>query len=252
MCAMSIQSPEDLAGLKAIGKIVALVLEAMAKAVRAGITTAELDLIAAGELARWGAEPSPTLVYGFPGASCISLNSQVVHGIPSERAPVAAGDLVKLDLTAQKDGYVADAAVTVAVPPASSTARRLAECAQNAFDRARSVARAGNRISAIGRAVEKEAHAAGFEVLRHWCGHGVGRSIHEPPEVPNFEDKSNPALLTEGLVITIEPIITAGIDKSCVSPDGWTVVTADNALSAHYEHTLVITRSEPILITALQ
>ena len=249
---MSIQSPDDLAGLQAIGRIVALTLQAMARGVRPGITTAELDLIAARELARWGAESSPALVYGFPGASCISLNSQVVHGVPSPHTTVQAGDLVKLDLTAQKDGYVADAAITVAVPPASLTARRLAECAQAAFECARSVARAGNRISAIGRAVEREASDAGFEVLRQWCGHGVGRTIHEPPEVPNFEDRSNPAVLSDGLVITIEPIVTAGIDKSFVTSDGWTVVTADRALSAHYEHTVVITRGEPILLTAVQ
>jgi methionyl aminopeptidase len=211
---MSIQSPEDLAGLQAIGRIVALTLQAMARAVRPGITTAELDLTAARELERWGAESSPAQVYGFPGASCISLNSQVVHGVPSLDATVKAGDLVKLDLTAQKNGYVADAAVTVAVPPAGLTARRLAECAQSAFERGRSAAKAGNRISAIGRAVEKEVHSCGFEVLRQWCGHGVGRTIHEAPEVPNFEDRHNPAELNEGLVITIEPIITAGIDNS--------------------------------------
>lgn len=249
---MSIQSPEDLAGLQAIGRIVALTLQVMARAVRPGVTTAELDLIAARELARWGAESSPARVYGFPGASCISLNSQVVHGVPNPGLTVQTGDLVKLDLTAQKDGYVADAALTVAVPPASLTARRLAQCAQAAFESARSVARAGNRISAIGRAVEKEVHAAGFEVLRQWCGHGVGRTIHERPEVPNFEDRRSSAVLTEGLVITIEPIITAGIDKSFVSSDGWTVVTADQALAAHYEHTVVITRGEPMVLTALQ
>lgn len=248
---MSIQTPEELAGLRAIGRIVALTLQAMARAVRPGITTAELDLVAARELAAQGAEPSPALVYGFPGASCISLNSQVVHGVPSARTRVDAGDLVKLDLTAQKDGYVADAAITVAVPPASLTARRLAQCAQSAFERARSVARAGNKISAIGRAVEKDVRDAGFEVLRQWCGHGVGRTIHESPEVPNFEDRSNPAVLSEGLVITIEPIVTAGIDKSFVSSDGWTVVTADGALSAHFEHTVVITPAEPILVTAI-
>jgi methionyl aminopeptidase len=248
---MSIQSPEDLAGLQAIGRIVALTLQVMARAVRPGVTTAELDRIAARELARWGAESSPALVYGFPGTSCISLNSQVVHGVPNPGLTVQTGDLVKLDLTAQKDGYVADAALTVAVPPASLTARRLAQCAQAAFESARSVARAGSRISAIGRAVEKEVHAAGFEVLRQWCGHGVGRTIHERPEVPNFEDRRSSAVLTEGLVITIEPIITAGIDKSFVSSDGWTVVTADQALAAHYEHTVVITRGEPMVLTAL-
>ena len=249
---MSIQSPEDLAGLQAIGRIVALALQAMAQAVRPGIATAELDEIANRELTRWGAQSSPTLVYGFPGASCISLNAQVVHGIPSAVRTVEPGDLVKLDLTAQKNGYVADAALTVAVSPASSTAVRLADCARSAFERARTVACAGNRISAIGRAVEKEVRDCGFDVLRQWCGHGVGRTIHEAPEVPNFEDRFNPAVLTEGLVITIEPIVTAGVDKSYVSSDGWTVVTADGALSAHHEHTVVITRSQPIVLTALQ
>ena len=249
---MSIQSPEDLAGLEAIGRIVALTLQAMGQAVRPGITTGELDAITAKELAHWGAEPSPALVYGFPGSSCISLNAQVVHGVPSPDRRVEPGDLVKLDLTAQKDGYVADAAVTVAVPPASLTARRLADSARSAFDRARSVARAGSKISAIGRAVEKEVRDCGFEVLRQWCGHGIGRTIHEAPEVPNFEDRLNPTLLSEGLVITIEPIVTAGVDKSYLSSDGWTVLTADGALSAHHEHTVVITRSQPIVLTALQ
>lgn len=248
---MSIESPDDLAGLQAIGRIVALALQAMSRAVQPGISTAELDELAAGELARWGAESSPALVYGFPGASCISLNSEVVHGVPKPECRVSAGDLVKLDLTAQKDGYVADAAVTVAVPPAGLTARRLAECAQSAFHRGRAAARAGNKVSAIGRAVEKETRDCGFEVLRQWCGHGVGRTIHEAPEVPNFEDRSNPTVLSEGMVITIEPIVTAGLDRSFVSSDGWTVVTADQALSAHYEHTVVITRNEPILLTAL-
>jgi methionyl aminopeptidase len=249
---MSIQTPEELAGLQAIGRIVALTLQAMAEAVRPGISTAELDEIAARELARRGASPSPALVYGFPGAACIGLNAQVVHGIPNRDTRVAAGDLVKLDVTAQKDGYVADAAVTVAVPPASLTARRLCDCARSAFERARGAARAGNRISAVGRAVEKEVRDCGFEVLRQWCGHGVGRAIHEAPEVPNFEDRSNPAELSDGLVITIEPIVTAGMDKSHVSADGWTVITGDGALSAHYEHTVVITPSQPIVVTALE
>ena len=229
----------------------ALTLQAMSRAVRPGVSTAELDAIAAGELARWGAAASPALVYGFPGASCISLNSEVVHGVPNSESKVKAGDLVKLDLTAQKDGYVADAAVTVAVPPANQTARRLAECAQSAFQRGWAVARAGNKVSAIGRAVEKETRACGFEVLRQWCGHGVGRQIHEPPQVPNFEDRSDPTMLSEGMVITIEPIVTAGVDRSFMCSDGWTVITADHALSAHYEHTVVITRNEPILLTAL-
>jgi methionyl aminopeptidase len=246
---MCIESPEELEGLQKIGRIVALTLQAMQRAVRPGITTAELDEIAGRELAQQGAEPSPSLVYGFPGVSCISVNSQVLHGIPDRESIIRPGDLVKLDLTAQKDGYVADAAVSVAVPPCEARTKDLTDCARGAFRRAMRAARAGNRVSEIGRAIEAEVSRCGFDVLREWCGHGVGRKIHEYPQVPNFNDRSNRAVLIEGMVITVEPVVTAGTDASFVCPDGWTVVTADGALSAHYEHTMVITRGEPLLMT---
>jgi methionyl aminopeptidase len=249
---MSIESPEDLSGLREIGAIVALTLQAMARAIEPGVSTRDLDRVAEAELARHGAQSSPPLVYGFPGASCISLNAQVIHGIPSHTITVRPGDLVKLDLTAQKNGYVADAALTIAVPPVSPTARRLRDCAQSAFERAMTAARAGNRVSAIGRAVEKEVKACGLDVLRQWCGHGIGRTIHEDPTVPNFDSPSNPAVLREGMVITVEPVITAGRDKSLLCRDGWTVITADGALSAHYEHTIVITAGDPIIVTSAQ
>jgi methionyl aminopeptidase len=248
---MSIESPEDLSGLREIGAIVASTLQVMAAAVAPGISTRDLDLIAAAELARQGAESSPPLVYGFPGTACISLNSQVIHGVPRSSVRVRPGDLVKLDLTAQKNGYVADAAFTIAVAPVGPTARRLRDCAQSAFERAMTVARAGNRVNAIGRAVEKEVKSWGLDVLRQWCGHGVGRTIHEDPAVPNFDDRTNQGVLREGMVITVEPVLTAGIDRSLLTRDGWTVVTADGALSAHYEHTIVITASAPIILTAL-
>ncbi len=246
---MSIESQRDLEGLQCIGRIVGEILRVLREAVRPGITTAELDAIAARELAARGAQSSPALVYGFPGACCISVNDEVVHGVPGARV-IAPGDIVKLDLTAQKDGYVADAAVTIPLEPASVTSRRLAACARSAFQKALGVARAGNKVSAIGRAVEREVRDCGFEVLRQWCGHGVGRSIHEAPTVPNYYDPYDREILTEGLVITIEPIITAGRDTSYVADDGWTVVTGDGALSAHYEHTIVITKSDPIVLTA--
>ena len=246
---MSIHSAEELAHLRAIGSIVAQTLQKMEAAVRPGITTGELDDVARREFEKHGAQSSPVAVYNFPGMTCISVNSQVVHGIPG-RTTLRAGDLVKLDVTAQKDGYVADAAVTVAVEPAAVTSKRLAECARSAFKKALGAARAGNRVSAIGRAVEREVKDCGFEVLRQWCGHGVGRSIHEAPTVPNYYDPKDREVLTEGLVITIEPIITAGRDTSYVSDDGWTVVTGDGALAAHHEHTIVITRGEPIVLTA--
>ncbi len=246
---MSIHSAEELAHLRAIGSIVAGTLRKMAAAVHPGITTAELDEIAKREFEKQGAQSSPVAVYNFPGATCISVNSEVVHGIPGGTT-LRAGDLVKLDVTAQKDGYVADAAISVTVEPASVTSKRLAACAQSAFQKALGAARAGNRVSAIGRAVEREVKDCGFEVLRQWCGHGVGRSIHEAPTVPNYYDPGDRELLTEGLVITIEPIITAGRDTSYVSDDGWTVITGDGALSAHHEHTIVITKGAPIVLTA--
>ena len=246
---MSIRSQSEFEGLKRIGRIVRLTLDAVAAAVRPGITTAELDAIGARVLAEHGAESAPPKVYGFPGALCISVNDEAIHGIPGTRA-IRPGDLVKLDLVASKDGFYADAAVTVHAGEPGATAIALARCAESAFHAASRSARAGNRVYDIGRAVEREAHRCGFRVMRELCGHGVGRTIHEPPSVPNYHDPRFRARLTEGLVITIEPILSAGSGKGELQPDQWTIRTADGALSAHYEHTVVITKGEPILLTA--
>ena len=246
---MSIQSQAQLDKLRIVGRIVRLALDATAAAVRPGVTTAELDRIGARVLARHGAESAPPKVYGFPGALCISINDEAIHGIPGATV-VRAGDLVKLDLVAEKDGFFADAAVTVAVGEVSPTARALVRCAESAFHLAARTARAGNRVSAIGRAVERETVRCGFQVIRELCGHGVGRTIHEPPTVPNYHDPRFKSRLTEGLVITIEPILSAGSGLAAVASDRWTVRTTDGSLSAHYEHTIVITKGEPILLTA--
>src|SRR5690349_281646 len=184
---MSIRSHLELEKLRAIGKIVRQALDAAAAAVCPGITTRELDEIGARVLADAGAESAPPKVYGFPGALCISVNDEAIHGIPGERF-IQAGDLVKLDLVAEKDGFYADAAITVHAGEAGETARNLARCAESAFHRAARVVRAGSRVSEIGRAVEQEAGRCGFHVMRDLCGHGVGRTIHEPPSVPNFYD----------------------------------------------------------------
>ncbi len=196
-----------------------------------------------------GAESAPPKVYGFPGALCISVNDEAIHGIPGERALVE-GDLVKLDLVAEKDGFFADAAVTVAVGKVSSSAAALMRCAENAFHRAARVARAGNRVYDIGREVESETHRSGFRVLRDLCGHGVGRTIHEAPTVPNYHDPRFKTRLTEGLVITIEPILAESTRIGELQDDRWTIRTADRSLSAHYEHTIVITKGAPLLLTA--
>jgi methionyl aminopeptidase len=189
------------------------------------------------------------LVYGFPGANCISLNEEAVHGIPGNRQ-VREGDLVKLDVTIEKNGFMADAAVTVPVGSVPEESQRLIACAERAFAKAMLVARAGFRVSEIGRVVEREVRRSGFSVIRDLGGHGIGRTIHEEPRVPNYADPEASQILTEGLVITVEPIIAAGSGRAVVASDGWTIRTADRKPSAHYEHTLVITKREPILLTA--
>jgi methionyl aminopeptidase len=246
---MSVKSNKDLTGLKAIGRIVSIVLREMARHVRPGITTGELDAIGARVLDQHGARSAPPMVYGFPGAICISVNDEALHGIPGGRA-VEPGDLVKLDLVAEKDGYMADAAITVPVAPVAETARKLAQCAERAFHSAMQVARAHHRIFEIGRAVESEVRRSGFSVMRDFCGHGVGRTIHEDPQVPNYEDSRSRQRLTEGLVITVEPIIAAGAGDGVRDNDNWTIRTADGSLAAHFEHTIVVTRDAPILLTA--
>jgi methionyl aminopeptidase len=246
---VSISTPEELAGMRAAGEVVRRVLEAMKREVRAGVTTAQLDEVGAKVMRECGARSAPSLVYGFPGANCISLNEEAVHGIPSDRQ-AKEGDLLKLDVTIEKNGFMADAAVTVPVGEIPEQSRQLMECAERAFQKATLVARAGFRVFEIGRAVEKEVRRAGFSVIRDLGGHGIGRTIHEEPRVPNFADPEASQVLTEGLVITIEPIIAAGSGRAVLAKDGWTVRTADRKPSAHYEHTLVITKGAPILLTA--
>jgi methionyl aminopeptidase len=247
---MSINSPEQFEKLRACGMIVGKALRAMAAAVRSGATTAELCEVGSRVLGAHGARSSPPMVYGFPGDVCISVNDEVVHGIPGDRV-IQPGDLVKLDLTAEKDGYHTDSAVSVEVQPGNRQARGLAHCAERAFRQALQVARAGNRTKDIGRAVEREVRRRGFHVIKELGGHGIGRTIHEPPSVPNYADFSAQHELTEGLVITIEPIIAAGAGNISLEKDGWTYRTSDGSFSAHYEHTIVITHGEPILLTAV-
>ena len=246
---MSITSQAELDALRAIGRIVRKALDAMAAAVRPGVTTAELDQLGARVLAENGAESAPPNVYGFPGTVCISVNDEAVHGIPGQRV-LCPGDLVKLDLVAGKDGFLADAAITVGASAISTTAASLVRCAERAFQQAAEAARVGYRIDDIGRVVEREAVRCGFHVMRELGGHGVGRTIHEPPTVPNYPDPAGRRRLTEGLVITIEPIIAVGTGRGALQPDGWTIRTADGSLSAHYEHAAVITKGAPILLTA--
>jgi len=246
---MSIETAGDWTGLKRIGRIVRLTLDALVRHARAGISTTELDEVARRVMRQYGARSAPALVYGFPGAVLISVNDEVVHGIPG-RKRLQSGDVVKLDVTLEKDGYVADAARTVIVDEGTDAAKRLVACAEAAFRAGAAVAHAGTRVNEIGRAIEREVRRAGFAVVNGLTGHGVGRTIHEPPTVPNFYDPFVRDVLTEGLVLTIEPLICTGKAAAITDDDGWTVRTKDGGLAAHHEHTLVITRGTPVLLTA--
>jgi methionyl aminopeptidase len=246
---MSIESSADLDGLRLAGRITRQTLDARENNVRAGVSTADLDAVAAAVFAKHGARSAPALVYGFPGHVLISVNDEVVHGVPGPRR-LKRGDLVKLDVTVEKNGFVADAARSVIVGSGTDTARRLIACTRAAFRAAFDVARAGTRVNEVGRAVEQEARRHGFMVVEGLTGHGIGRTIHEEPSVPNWYDPRQQDVLTEGLVLTIEPLVSAGSPRAIHDQNGWTVRTRDGSLAAHHEHTLVITRHHPIILTA--
>ncbi len=246
---MSIESPSDLTGLERAGAVTRLVIEAMKGAVRPGISTLELDKIGGDVMRRHGARSAPHLVYAFPGHNCISINDEVVHGVPSART-LQPGDLVKLDVTVELDGYMADACETVAVPPICRQQKGLIDCAQSAFYAGLQRVRPGARAFEVGESIHREVTRWGYSVVRDLTGHGIGRTIHEPPTVPNRRDPSCDAVLTEGLVFTIEPLISAGSSRTFLKHDGWTIRTSDRALSAHYEHTIVVTAQGARLLTA--
>ncbi len=247
---MTVRSPEELEGLKRVGKLVAQAIAKMSEAVRPGITTRELDEIGAEFLRSHGARSAPQLVYKFPGFNCISVNDQIVHGVPNKRM-LRAGDSVKLDVTAELDGLFADSATTVIVEgEGGEQGRKMLACAKAAFEEAMKVARAEVRVNEIGRAVEREVRRHGFAVVKDLTGHGVGRSIHEPPSVPNFYHPMNADILRDGMVIAVEPIISEKPARTVTGEDGWTMSTHNKALAAHYEHTVMITPGDPIILTA--
>jgi methionyl aminopeptidase len=247
---MTIGSKEDLAGMTLVGRLVGEAIQEMTAAARPGMTTAELDEVGAGFLRRHGARSAPQMTYNFPGFNLISVNEQIVHGVPGPRR-LEPGDVVKIDVTAELGGYIADSATTVLLPPISLVGRKLRKCARAAFQKALAVARVGQQVNDIGRAVEGEVRRHGFSVLRNLCGHGVGKTIHEAPEVPNFYDPRSRTPLTDGLVLAVEPMISAEPAQLVTEPDGWTIRTDNRSLTAHYEHTIVIRRGEPLILTAL-
>jgi len=247
---MTVESEQDLQALREIGRLCALALEQMRTHLRVGVSTAELDAIAAEFLGRNGARSAPRLTYAFPGDTSISINDEAAHGIPGERR-VQPGDVVNLDISAELNGYFADTAATYIVPPAAPKAQQLVHAAKTALQDAIAVARAGAPLSAIGRAIEKRAKRHGFTTITDLGGHGVGRGLHElPHNVPTYDTRLPFPRLTEGLVITIEPFLTTGARRVREDPNGWTLHTADGGLSAQFEHTIMITKGRPVMITA--
>jgi methionyl aminopeptidase len=238
--------------MRAAGALVAEILEVLRQAARPGVTTAELDALAVRELQRHGATSNFKGYHGglyFPGTICASVNEEVVHGIPGPRM-LKDGDILSIDFGAVYQGWHGDSATTVPVGKISPEAERLLQVTQDALWQGIAQARAGNRVQEIGRAVHAYVQAAGFSVVRQFVGHGIGRQMHEEPEVPNYVDARQPnPMLRPGMVIAIEPMVNIGRAETRIKPDKWTVVTADGSLSAHFEHTVAITDGEPDILT---
>jgi methionyl aminopeptidase len=246
---MSIEGPEDLAGLRRVGRVVAQVRDAMLAEVRPGVSTAELDEVGAGLLRAHGARSAPQLAYGFPGATCISINSDLAHGIPSRDKRLADGDLVNIDVSAELDGYWADTGASAPVGDVSPRLARLLWATRIAQAEAMQQARAGRPLNLIGKAVERRARRHGFRVVRNLGGHGVGRHIHEDPHVANVFERRDRTVLWEGLVLTIEPFLTTSATEVEEAEDGWTLRTKDGSVGAQFEHTFVVTKDGPLVLT---
>lgn len=231
------------------GRVVRTVLDEVAAAAVVGISTAELDRLAEARTRELGAVPAFKGYLGYPASVCISVNDEVVHGIPSETRFLRDGDLVGLDFGAILGGFHGDAAETVLVGRGSPEAERLVAATREALAAGVAAARPGGRLGDIGAAVQRSAEASGFSVVREFVGHGIGRKLHEPPQVPNFGEPGTGAWMRPGLVLAIEPMVNAGLPGIRTLQDGWTTVTEDGSLSAHFEHTVAITEAGPEVLT---
>ena len=248
---MIIDNDDDLKHLKAIGRIVFETLLLMKKSLKPGISTIELDRIGEKNLARYGARSAPILMYDFPGHTCISINDEAAHGIPSGRK-VAPGDVVNIDVSAELNGYFGDTGATFTVPPVDPRIEYLCQVTRKSLNAAMAAARAGAKVNQIGQAIERTAINAGFTTIRDLGSHGIGLSLHEEPHfIQNFYDKSDTRTLSEGQVITIEPFLSNGASSTVTADNGWALLIGEGNRSAQYEHTMVITKGKPQVLTAL-
>jgi methionyl aminopeptidase len=244
-----IKSESEIAIMRQAGRIVATVLDILIKKVKPGMKTKELDIIAAREAERLGAKPSFKGYRGFPANLCVSVNDEVVHGIPGERV-LRQGDIVSLDFGASFKGFQGDSAVTVGVGEISSQARELMETTEGVLKAGIAAARSGARLGDISATIQNYAESRGYSVVREYTGHGIGREMHEEPQIPNFGLAGTGAVLKKGMTLALEPMVNTGDWRTRVDDDHWTVLTADGSLSAHFEHTIAITGGEAEVLTS--
>jgi len=248
---MTIETDKDLKNLQAIGRIVATILKAMMEKTEPGMTTGELDLIGKEMLDFYQAKSAPKVTYNFPGYTCISVNEEAAHGIPGQRV-IKAGDIVNIDVSAEKNGYFADTGGSFVVPPTTPLKTRLLHSTQFALNEACKYISADKPINGIGKTVQNVAKQKGFRIIKNLCGHGVGKSLHdEPREIHGFYVPQDRRMLREGMVIAVEPFLSTKSQHVDEASDGWTLVGEPGNLSAQFEHTMVVTKGKPILLTAL-
>jgi methionyl aminopeptidase len=246
--AIIVKSPSEIAAMRRAGGVVASILKILSSEIKVGMTTRQLDEIAMRELERYGARPSFKGYRGFPAALCVSINNEVVHGIPGDRV-IQEGDLVSLDFGAIVDGFHGDAALTVGVGNISPQAKQLLQITRSCLEAGISVAHPGAHLSDISAAIQHYAESMGLSVVREYTGHGIGREMHEEPQIPNFGPPGYGPVLRKGMTLAIEPMVNIGGWQTKVKDDHWTVVTADGSLSAHFEKTIAITDGEAEVLT---
>jgi methionyl aminopeptidase len=245
-----LKSADEIERMRHAGRVTAQTVQRLMEAVRPGMTTADLDALAEERIRSEGCTPSFKGYRGFPASICTSVNDQVVHGIPGPRV-LHEGDLISLDVGAVWDGYHGDSAVTVFVgSPPSDVAEKLVRVTEDSLDAGISQIKVGARLSDVGHAVQQVVEGAGFSVVREYVGHGIGRALHEDPQIPNYGDPGRGPVMKPGLVVAVEPMVNAGDWRTRVLADRWTVVTADGSLSAHFEHTIALTEDGPEILTA--
>lgn len=244
-----LKTTRELSLMREACRISAGALKVAGEAVEPGISTEEIDRIAYNYIKSQGAEPNFLNLYGFPATACISINDEVIHGIPSKKRILRAGDIVSIDLGAKLEGYNGDNAATFAVGDISDEAKRLIDTTRESLYEAIRAAVVGNKIGDIGSAVQRYCEERGYSVVREYTGHGIGKSLHEDPSVPNYGTAGRGIRLLPGMTLAIEPMINQGTAAIKQLPDGWTVKTADGKLSAHFEHTVAITKEGPRILT---